>query len=226
MTVAEITTSIQSNNDNIKAIKMSIKTNQDEIIENHEKRIAAKSDEELALLSVTRDKLHSKQTSLEQTLEYLNVRGKVLKQNRLAAIYKEIIPVLVEEFNKYKGKPYGEKTRRKIADAIYKRTNFYAHIDSRMNTRYNVYGIERLDLYLSGDNIALNRENKIEAVSEDMFRIHYKEVDPDITTAEILRRLSKAREAFSEYRKAEAELNAISPEHIYASEPAFYNVTR
>lgn len=52
---------------------------------------------------------------------------------RVVAI-NNALPVIAEEFKKFDGKPYGEKTRQKIADAIKERCGTRAYIDREFYT--------------------------------------------------------------------------------------------
>ena len=55
--------------------------------------------------------------------EILQVENKILHDNARRALYAEALPVILEELSKFKGKPYGEKTEKKISDAVKARIN-------------------------------------------------------------------------------------------------------
>lgn len=54
---------------------------------------------------------------------------KVLKNNYLCAKWREIAPAVVDVLNQYAGKPYGEKTKEKIKNELFKRVSFYVYIE-------------------------------------------------------------------------------------------------
>lgn len=72
---------------------------------------------------------------------YLTVR--LLQNNARIALFHEVMPVLLEVLAKYKGKPYGEKTRAKIAQEVEERTDARAYIGTRYDQdEINIYSTE------------------------------------------------------------------------------------
>lgn len=64
---------------------------------------------------------------------------RVLDANMRVAIYNNALPIIVEEFKRYAGKPYGEKTMRKISDAINERAGVRVYIDTRFGISDNIH---------------------------------------------------------------------------------------
>ena len=54
----------------------------------------------------------------EQKSRDLRISLKLVENNYRVATFHEVLPVVLEILAKYKGKPYGEKTRAKIYDEI------------------------------------------------------------------------------------------------------------
>lgn len=72
--------------------------------------------------------------------ETIRIENKILHDNARRALVAEVLPIILEELNKYNGKPYGEKTREKINSAVKARANCAFYIDSR------TYGGDRLNI--------------------------------------------------------------------------------
>lgn len=59
------------------------------------------------------------------------IENKILYENARIALYEEVMPKALEVWNKYVGKPYGEKTKEKIKNEVKDATGcwFYAYSD-------------------------------------------------------------------------------------------------
>ena len=55
----------------------------------------------------------------EETTKNLSLTIKFMQNNARIALFNDVMPVLLDILSKYKGKPYGEKTREKIAKKIW-----------------------------------------------------------------------------------------------------------
>ena len=66
----------------------------------------------------------------------------ILNNNKNIFVVNSAVPVIIEEFTKFAGRPYGEKTRQKISDAIKTRCGVRAYIDTT-----NYYNRTTIDLY-------------------------------------------------------------------------------
>lgn len=76
------------------------------------------------------DAVHKSGDRIDRQIERENAILSVLCNNRKIVLVNDALSVIIEEFNKFNGKPYGEKTRRKISDAIYEKCGFRAYIDT------------------------------------------------------------------------------------------------
>ena len=65
----------------------------------------------------------------------------ILNNNKIIFVINNAVPVIVDEFTKYAGRPYGEKTKQKISDAIKTRCGVRAYIDT------SYYGKTAIDIY-------------------------------------------------------------------------------
>lgn len=70
----------------------------------------------------------------EETTKNLSLTVKFLQNNARIALFNDVMPVLLDILSKYKGKPYGEKTRDKIAKELEERIGARAYIGTRYDT--------------------------------------------------------------------------------------------
>lgn len=187
--------------------------------------------------SVDRVTRHAKKKSLESewsaacenTLN-LKLSLNFLRNNARVALYHEVMPVVLEVLEKYKGKPYGEKTRAKIAGEIKEKTGVWAYINTRFNseeiyiqpqTHHNTYAITVYIKRNSGEDNHLLIDNKIQSLPFDLFRLEgnygYFE-DIPATVAKLKELRGRAVAIRNELKTACDEFNAIAVngiEHIY-----------
>lgn len=155
------------------------------------------------------------------------LRAAILRDNARRAFFDEITPQAVEIFQKYAGRPYGEKTRRKIADEIHEKTGFYCYISansyhSKMQfaageTRAPwTYDEMELSLYHgNGDRPPLlDSKNKINMESADALRAYglreYVE-GPDEQAEKIKAAHEKALAAWETWSAAASAYNELIP---------------
>lgn len=70
----------------------------------------------------------------EETTKNLSLTIKFLQNNARIALFHDVMPVLLDILSKYKSKPYGEKTREKIAKELEERIGARAYIGTRYDT--------------------------------------------------------------------------------------------
>lgn len=70
----------------------------------------------------------------EETTKNLSLTIKFLQNNARISLFHDVMPVLLDILSKYKGKPYGEKTREKIAKELEERIGARAYISTRYDT--------------------------------------------------------------------------------------------
>lgn len=148
-------------------------------------------------------KRHEKRKALEaewsaagQETKDLHLFLYLLKNNARIALFNDVMPVLLEVLAKYKGKPYGEKTREKICKEVEEKTGAKAYI----RTEYNHdeifvypsfsggvydYGITIGTKYVDGEQDRILIGNKIQLVPFENFCLWYIKDNyiPDIPAA-------------------------------------------
>ena len=115
----------------------------------------------------------------DQKILDLKLTIKLLKNNARIALFNELTPVITESFNKYTGKPYGEKTRDKICDEIKARTGCRCYIEYRyihsqsiaIYTGNNDYNITLG--YPGNSDLKFLDDNKILEIKPDQLQIYY-----------------------------------------------------
>ena len=140
------------------------------------KEIVAKrknNDSELAAHDKYLCDLGRKQKNLELTLLFQ-------KNNAKITAFVEFLPVVLEVWNKYANKPYGEKTKQKIYTEIKERCNcsFYVHNGFNITplaeqNRNTDYGFTCGTKYENGSNKPLLIDNKIQALDFEDFELYY-----------------------------------------------------
>lgn len=193
---------------------------------------------------------HAKRLSLmdriSETVERimnLKIARELMKNNACVALYHDVLPVVLEVLQKYSGKPYGEKTEKKIADTIHEKTGCRAYIRSR-------YGNDEICIYpdvfgntyniTCGPHPNADREkqehllngNKINPLPFESFSLWYIPTNyiDDIPAA--VEELKRLRAAAVEKQKELATIcsayNSIargSMEHIYKDKAIFDRFT-
>ena len=120
---------------------------------------------------------------LSEKRKDLEITRKILKSNARVALFHEVMPVALEVLSKYKGKPYGDKTRTKIAEEIKEKTGcrFYIGTSYSQNT-YDIYpasgfgndyNITAGTNYTNGTQAPLLIDNKIQIVPFEELHLYY-----------------------------------------------------
>lgn len=149
----------------------------------------------------------------------LRIAFHLMQNNARVALYHECMPALLAILEKYKGKPYGEKTRSKIADEMEAATGARVYIGTRYNQeeiviypasgvgRHGNYQIECGPVFNSttGDYKRLLIDNKIQSLSISDFSLWYIKTDfvEDIPAA-----IAKMKEAHARAVQLKRELDA------------------
>ena len=149
----------------------------------------------------------------------LRIAFHLMQNNARVALYAECVPTLLAILEKYKGKPYGEKTRAKIADEMEAATGARVYIETRYNHeevviypassfgRHGNYQIECGPVFDSttGNYKRLLIDNKIQSLSVSDFSLWYIKTDfvEDIPAA-----IAKMKEAHARAVQIKRELDA------------------
>lgn len=152
----------------------------------------------------------------EEHLRHLKISRHILKSNACVALFNEVLPVLVEVLEKYKGKPYGEKTKQKISDEVQNRAGCRAYIGSRyssqtvefypVNSYGNDYNISIGTKYNNGQCSKFLIDNKIQAVPVEDLMLCYvsREYVEDIPA-----RVAQLEKLHAEAVEAQAKLKEV-----------------
>lgn len=175
-------------------------------------------------------------SALCEEYQILTVENLILNDNMRQAYVNEFLPVIIEEYSKFDGKPLGEKTKDKINTAIKKRINCstYTHpsyfttelhlvplnADGYSDFRFNYGDFELWGTRNPDSNDCANfldENNKIHADALRSYRLtscgQYVE-DPHKKALEIVEAHKKALEALAEARKAIDAYDALLPSKI------------
>lgn len=146
----------------------------------------------------------------------LELTRKILKNNAKIALFNEVLPVALEILEKYSGKPYGEKTREKIAEEIKAATNCRFYIGSRCDSHSfevypvdvfgNDYNISCGTKYANGDKKPLLVNNKIQLVAFDELELYYISND---YVEDIPHRVRELKRLYKEAVAKQKELESI-----------------
>lgn len=127
--------------------------------------------------------IESEMLENSENIKDLKIARKILKSNARVALFHEVLPVALEILAKYRGKPYGEKTRQKISDEVFARTNCSFYIGSRYGSHSfevyprdvfgNDYNISCGTEYTNGNKKPLLVDNKIQLVTFDEIELYY-----------------------------------------------------
>ena len=141
---------------------------------------------------------------LQDSLIDSKLRLKFMENNAKIALFNEVIPVIIDIWNKYSGKPLGAKTAEKIKAEVAKETNCSIYISNR----YGNEDIHIMELnthfeftcgtkYLDGNKKQLLIDNKVQSLVFEDLELYYinREYVEDIDgTIEELKRLRKEAE--------------------------------
>lgn len=171
----------------------------------------------------------------------LEITRKILKNNAKVALFNEVLPVALEILKKYEGKPYGEKTREKIAAEVKAATNCRFYIGSRDGSHSfevypadafgNDYNISCGTEYTDGSKKPLLIDNKIQLVSFEEIALYYISRD---YVEDIPHRVEELKELYAEAVKKQKELETICScyntlavgdiQHIYKDKYIYENM--
>lgn len=191
-------------------------------------RIAKNAAEYDALTPVI-DETLSAIAAIETKTRRVNETVAILNNNKIIFVINSAVPVIIEEFTKYAGRPYGEKTQQKISDAIKTRCGVRAYIDTSYysgKTAIDIYSdiigyCPDARIYSTFDtenNIRttfLTDDNKINAAAFENMQISTYNasnyvVNVDAYLTERAARRERIDTAKKEFERAAADYNAFA----------------
>ena len=166
------------------------------------------------------------------------IENKILKDNARRMLFAEVIEKILDIWNSYKGKPYGDKTKEKIRNQIKEATGCWAYFHGNelsLSVAHDVdnalsmyFGYRDGDIYTRGGFIDDN--NKIrEVIVEDVTLNYCHEYEPNPhELAERIYEQKKVLEAeLVAYQQKLSDFNKMLPstcEHMYINTPSWYNI--
>ena len=99
----------------------------------------------------------------------------VLKSNAKLALMNDILDIVVSAFNKFSGKPYGEKTKEKISNEVKEKVNCGAYISRNTIYVYTLDYVGReydLEIGMKDYNNKLLIDNKIQKFTRDDLKLY------------------------------------------------------
>lgn len=157
---------------------------------------------------------------LEEKKKDLQITVKILNSNAKIAFFNETMPTVLEVLAKYKGKPYGPKTEKKIKDEIKEKTNCSFYISTRYSSQEyhiiplefnnNNYNIECGSKCIDGKQKKLLDENKIQVLKFDDLTLFYtsKEYIDNIP-----KRIKELKRLYKKAYEKQQELGSICSEY-------------
>ena len=110
----------------------------------------------------------------------ITIKIQILKDNAKQALFHEIIGTICDIWNKYEGKPHGEKTAQKIRDEIKSATGYSVYIGNRYDdahitvyTRACVSDFDIAPIWNGEKQPALDCNNKIIKMNPENMRLWY-----------------------------------------------------
>lgn len=157
---------------------------------------------------------------LNEEIKDLTISIKILNSNAKLSLYNEALPVVLEVLAKYKNKPYGPKTEKKIRDEIKEKINCSFYISDRYNSQEyhitpleyscNTYNIECGPQYIDGKQKKLLDDNKIQVLELSDITLYYasKEYIDNIP-----KRIEELKRLYKKAYEKQQELAAICSEY-------------
>lgn len=103
----------------------------------------------------------------------IELKIKIMENNAKVALFHEVLPVVLEVLKKYKNKPYGEKTSKKIRDEIFDKTDCRVYISNGSYKIYSRYDIECGLKYINGKKESLLPNNKVYVPTMDELELYW-----------------------------------------------------
>lgn len=180
------------------------------------------------------DEIEDKYIKECQNNDKIKIQKQILIENAKHAVFNENISKICDIWNKYVGKPYGEKTREKIFEEIKNECGLYVYISNQYGATLNIRHATRGELFwqsgFSASSIitdgnraqALDGYNKVQELTPELLRIDFcgdyvEDVQKHIN--ELFKAYKKAKQAEKQYNQAIKEYNALTRGEIQRFNP-------
>lgn len=150
---------------------------------------------------------YKKENEICKKINMNKIIVKILENNKKIAMVSELAPVICEEFNRYKGKRYGERTKEKIRNAIQEKSGFSVWHHKSYFEKIIIYG-KNYSSYECGhkNGQIITDENIINEISPEnikpLYIINEYVENPEERAAEL-------QKLFSEVIQKQEELKAV-----------------
>ena len=174
---------------------------------------------------------------LSDEIKTRRVMAQIVHDNLRRAYVNSVLPIVQEEFSKYDGKAYGEKTKEKIRSAIAERTNCSVYVSfksynaailslvplNESGYKDNAFRYNELDLVPLYDketrtyDSVLTSENKINSAALDWYYLRDCMPlcnNPKEHAEKIIELSEKRKEVLKELKTLESEYNSLLPSGI------------
>lgn len=188
------------------------------------------------------DEITARIADREQENKRDKLRAEILRENLKAAIFETLQPVIWETLKKYNGKPYGDKTRDKIAEETKTACGFRVYFGEKYRiSEIKAYGASydvRDNITIYAHDIPLfsgELKNRLREPSEEektAFSVAYERArytEPeqiDAAIDEIIAAHKAAEEAEKAYNAAVARYNDLRPNASEAAKTIYNGVPR
>ena len=170
------------------------------------------SDEELEAAKAKYKEAEARYIKELERNETAKLKIEILKANAAQALFSETIGIICDIWNKYEGKPHGEKTADKIKNEIKAATGYYVSIgnkwrDARISIYFNYNDpapfrdLEFCPAWTGKDQPATDNNNKIIKLSPENFKVYCCGDYVEDVSAHI-KALKKAHKAAQDAEKA------------------------
>lgn len=189
------------------------------------------------------ERLERAMVNAEQENKRDKLRAEILRENLKAAIFEMLKPIIWETLKKYDGKPYGDKTREKIAEEIKTACGYRVYFSERYGSgeikAYNAAS------YSNAENIAIyahnvpifsgELKNRLREPSDEekaAFSVAYEKArytepaEIDAAIDKIIAAHKAAEEAQAAYNAAADFYNEIAPNNTEHAERIYKGVPR
>lgn len=152
----------------------------------------------------------------------LKVVSCVLSDNYRASVVNKALPIIRDACSQFEGKPYGEKTKQKIRDAV-RAQGYTFFFDgyltrdrlalARIDERGCVNGVDFIDIYAKHDTPFVDKENKLHFPAELKNPVTYSD-NPRKKAKEIIKAFELFKKQAEQAEKAQNALNLLLPRCI------------
>lgn len=189
------------------------------------------------------ERLERAMANAEQENKRDKLRAEILRENLKAAIFETLKPIIWDTLKKYNGKPYGDKTRDKIAEETKAACGYRVYFAERYgNGEIKAYDVAS---YNNADNITIyahnipifggELKNRLREPSEEektAFSVAYERArytepaEIDAVIDAIIAAHKAAEEAEKAYNAAVARYNDLRPNANEAAKTMYNGVPR